>query len=293
MTSTETTPEPLTDERIRQIKSRAEQLCTRGEHVTDTLRWQLGAHDVPALAAEIARLRAALVDAEEQRDASNAIIDELQGDADNWWDAPTDGAPVRVWTGYDDDYGIPAFLDLSDAKAYAQLQEDARYPEYADGKPVVWVERAARTENTGYPDMWDMADGNHVVHGLRIYPDLASALADCPVMDANDQPVPAAQPPGRGEAADTQDAAEQAPRGFRAGDLVTITGREDKPELTGRTGYVYEIDDGPQYPIGLTVKDWGELVWCDSSEIRHATAEDKAEYAQATGSGDAESEAGR
>ena len=71
-----------------------------------------------------------------------------------------------------------------------------------------------------------------------------------------------------------------APRGFRVGDVVQITGRHDDesgPEalkLLGRIGAVAEIDDNPEYPIGLTVAGWVGLVWCNSTEIRHLTAEE-------------------
>ena len=94
--------------------------------------------------------------------------------------APLGNAPVRLWSGYDDDYGIPVFLHPSDAKAYAVLERDAHYPDLA-GEPVGWTERTARTDKVGYPDMWDMVGGNHVLCGVPVYPSLAAALADHPI----------------------------------------------------------------------------------------------------------------
>jgi len=73
---------------------------------------------------------------------------------------------------------------------------------------------------------------------------------------------------------------EQDARGYRISDLVQITGKngdEQEPpglRLNGRTGYVSEIDDNPEYPIGLTVEGWLGPVWCNSSEIRHLSAEE-------------------
>lgn len=65
-------------------------------------------------------------------------------------------------------------------------------------------------------------------------------------------------------------------RGFRVGDLVEITVRHSEGEhtppglrLVGRTGVVIEIDDNPEYPIGIAVEGWLGPVWCDSGEIRH------------------------
>lgn len=83
--------------------------------------------------------------------------------------------------------------------------------------------------------------------------------------DLGDEPEPVEQAPG-----------QPAPRGFRVGDLVEITARDDEGERTppgarliGRTGYVSEIDDNPEYPIGLTVEGWLGPVWCKSNELRH------------------------
>lgn len=73
-------------------------------------------------------------------------------------------------------------------------------------------------------------------------------------------------------------AATEALRSFRVGGRVEITGRHDDesaPEglkLNGSIGVVTEIDDSPEYSIGLTVEGWVGLVWCNSSEIRHAEA---------------------
>lgn len=58
-----------------------------------------------------------------------------------------------------------------------------------------------------------------------------------------------------------------AQRAFRIGDLVEITGRGDGYD--GKTGVVTEIDDNPEYSIGLTVEGFVGLVWCNSAEIRH------------------------
>lgn len=89
----------------------------------------------------------------------------------------------------------------------------------------------------------------------------SSAESELPAPEAGQQEVP-------------------AERGFRVGDLVQITGRHDDesgPEalkLLGRTGVVTEIDDNPEFPIGLTVDGWVGLVWCNSTEIRHLSAEE-------------------
>jgi hypothetical protein len=61
-------------------------------HVSDTQAERLAdlvrrAGLVDQAQAEIDRLTAATADAEEQRDASNAVVDEFQGDADSWQDA--------------------------------------------------------------------------------------------------------------------------------------------------------------------------------------------------------------
>lgn len=68
-----------------------------------------------------------------------------------------------------------------------------------------------------------------------------------------------------------------APRGFRVGDLVEITGRDDEQvpdglKLNGSVGPVSEIDDNSEYSIGVTVDGWVGLVWCSSTEIRHLSA---------------------
>lgn len=71
----------------------------------------------------------------------------------------------------------------------------------------------------------------------------------------------------------------EPPRGFRVLDLVEITARDGEGEhtppglrLIGRTGVVAEIDDNPEYPIGISVEGWLGPVWCNSGEIRHADA---------------------
>lgn len=68
-----------------------------------------------------------------------------------------------------------------------------------------------------------------------------------------------------------------AVHGFRVGDLVEIVAREDESEstppglrLNGTIAPVAEIDDNPEYPIGLEVEGYLGLVWCNSTEIRHA-----------------------
>lgn len=68
-----------------------------------------------------------------------------------------------------------------------------------------------------------------------------------------------------------------APRGFRVGDMVEITARDDEDDSTppgarliGKTGVVTELDDNPEFGIGLTVEGWLGLVWCNSVEVRHA-----------------------
>lgn len=65
-------------------------------------------------------------------------------------------------------------------------------------------------------------------------------------------------------------------RGYKLGDLVEITAREGESEATppglrlnGRTGCVAEIDDNPEYSIGIAVEGWLGPVWCNSGEIRH------------------------
>lgn len=69
----------------------------------------------------------------------------------------------------------------------------------------------------------------------------------------------------------------EIPPVFRIGDLVEITGRDggevcasSGANLNGKTGVVAEIDDNPEYPIGLRVEGFVGLVWCASTEIRHA-----------------------
>lgn len=78
--------------------------------------------------------------------------------------------------------------------------------------------------------------------------------------------------------------APAAPRPFRVGDVVEITGRDGEDvtascgaALNGRTGVVAEIDDNPEYPVGLQVEGYLGLVWCNSTEVRHA---DPAEVAR-------------
>lgn len=65
-----------------------------------------------------------------------------------------------------------------------------------------------------------------------------------------------------------------APRGYRLGDLVVVTEPVDGAcgahIAEGHLGRVTEIDDDPEYSIGLTVDGFDGLAWCSSSEIRHA-----------------------
>lgn len=187
--------------------------------------------------------------------------------------APAAAAPARVFTGHDDDWGLPLFLNMADAKTYAEMEFEARFPgwaaEYGDGAPIGWKERDSRTERGGHPDMWDMVGGgaDYVLYGVVVHPSLASALAERPI--EKNEPEPEPQIPGQGALP------VEAPRGFRIGDMVQITGRHDDEgapdalRLLGATGYVTELDPGAEYSIGLTVEGWLGPVWCDSGEIRH------------------------
>lgn len=93
--------------------------------------------------------------------------------------------------------------------------------------------------------------------------------------------------PGPEDTAEDESFAEPESRSaaaFRVGDLVEITGRDGGEvtascgaNLNGKTGFVAEIDDNPEYPIGLAVEGYLGLVWCGSAEIRHA---DPAEVAR-------------
>lgn len=119
--------------------------------------------------------------------------------------APAAGAPARVFTGHDDDWGMPLFLNLADAKSYAELEFEARFPgyaaEYGDDEPIGWTERASRTELVGYPDMWDMSGGgaNFVLCGVTVHPSLASALAEHPIEKSEPDDEPESQIPGQGD----------------------------------------------------------------------------------------------
>lgn len=68
-------------------------------------------------------------------------------------------------------------------------------------------------------------------------------------------------------------------RGYRVSDLVEIVAREGENEdtppglrLNGRVGPVVQIDDDPEYPIGIAIEGWLGAVWCGPDEIRHAGA---------------------
>jgi len=74
-----------------------------------------------------------------------------------------------------------------------------------------------------------------------------------------------------GSSGDIERMRAEAVRRFRVGDLVEITGRDDQPELKGRTGYVSKTDffGDSEYPVGLTVEGYLGHVWCRPGEIRH------------------------
>jgi len=88
--------------------------------------------------------------------------------------------------------------------------------------------------------------------------------------------------PGPEDAAEDESFAEPEPpaaAAFRVGDLVEITGRDGAEvtassgaALNGKTGVVTEIDDNPEYPIGVAVEGFVGLVWCSSAELRHSDA---------------------
>ncbi len=66
---------------------------------------------------------------------------------------------------------------------------------------------------------------------------------------------------------DTTNADAMAPRGFRIGDLVEITGLGDGYD--GKIGVVTQVDHDPVHWIGLAVDGFVGLVWCNSTEVRH------------------------
>lgn len=80
--------------------------------------------------------------------------------------------------------------------------------------------------------------------------------------------------------ADAVIGSEPIPRGFRVGDVVQITGRGDLYD--GKTGTITELGgsvsqaagDVPEYSFGLDVDGFAGPVWCDSTEIRHLSAEE-------------------
>jgi hypothetical protein len=188
--------------------------------------------------------------------------------------APGPTGLARVWSGHDDnECWHPFFAEQADAKAYAEAAFRASCSDLETDDPgeITWKERQARTDKTGYPDMFDLqsevgGDG-WVLCGVLVHPDLASGLRAAPIETAEADDGPEPQIPGQGE---LPVEAVPAPRGYRVGDLVEITGRGDI--FDGKTGVVAKVDDDPEYPMGLTVEGVASRVWCNSGEIRHADA---------------------
>jgi|GEM_PF-3758200 len=210
--------------------------------------------------------------------------------------APGPTGLTRVWSGYnDDECWFPMFANLADAKAYAERAFRVSCAELDAGEPgeITWVERKARTDHLGYPDMWDLTsdvggDG-WVVCGVLVHPDLASGLREQPIEQPEPDGEPQPQTEGQGVLPVETAGSAPDPRDFRIGDLVQITAREGESEATppglrlnGRTGPVVDFDD-TQYPIGVAVEGWLGPVWCSPGEVRHLSAEEIARLESGVG----------
>lgn len=255
-------------------------LSARLDRLTETV--EADTERVRRLADQRDQLRTALNAANAMNGVHERTIARLRGELEQAKLAPGPTGLVRVWSGYDDnERWHPFFAEARDAKAYAEQAFRASCAELDAGDPgeITWKERAARTGKVGYPDMFDLqsevgGDG-WVLCGVLVHPDLASGLRAQPLVVDEDETGHAEEYPG-------QTALPVEPlRGYRIGDLVQITARDSEGEhtppgarLIGRTGYVSEIDDNPEYPIGLSIDGWLGSVWCNSGEIRHADAAD-------------------
>jgi len=151
------------------------------------------------------RIQHALSAANAMNGVHERTITRLRGELEQARLTPGPTGLARVWSGYDDDEcWFPMFADLTDAKAYAEQVFRASCEALGAGDPgeITWSERAARTDRTGYPDMWDLksdvgGDG-WVVCGLLVHPDLASGLREQPIPEPEERSEPAVQIEGQG-----------------------------------------------------------------------------------------------
>lgn len=240
--------------------------------------YEVGATHVAMPVATARKLLDRIAGLEASRNAANAMngvhertVTRLRVQLEQAKLAPGPTGLARVWSGYnDDECWFPAFADLADAKAYAEAAFRVSCAELDAGEPgeITWKEREARTDHTGYPDMWDLksdvgGDG-WVVCGLLVHPDLASGLREQPIEQPEPDGEPLPQIPGQG----VLPVETATVHGFRVDDPVGLTGRAG---WTG-TGHVARLNPGAEHPIGAAVEGWPELVWCKPGEVRHLDA---------------------
>jgi hypothetical protein len=217
------------------------------------------ADQAEALARHLDLLRHALNAANAMNGVHERTIARLRGQV---------ATPTHVWIYVDGENEEMSPVDYATREIAQAHAEDAWREsvdaEYADGK-LAW-RRAAYDEGpdeTGTDfEMLD-SDGDRTTWEVR----RVTVIREMPTPKA----VPAGQIEGQGVLP------VEPLRGFRVGDLVKITARDDEGvygapglRLIGRTGTVTEIDDNPEYSIGISVEGWLGPVWCNSGEIRHA-----------------------
>lgn len=153
-----------------------------------------------------AQLQVALNAALAQKKAHERTIAGLREQLAQAQAAPGPSGLTRAWSGYDDnECWFPMFANLADAKAYAEAAYRAHCIALGNEDPgeITWKEREARTEDRGYPGMFDLdseafgADG-WVVCETLVHASLASGLAEHPI-PAGDEPEPEPQIEGQHE----------------------------------------------------------------------------------------------
>lgn len=197
MTDTGTTStEPTTADGLRQLRILIDEGCSGYTR-----------HTVASLLAERDRKVRALNEATALNGAHERTIARLREQLQQAQSAPGPAGLTRVWSGYDDDEcWLPMFAELTDAKAYAEQAYRAQCAALGNEDPgeVTWRERQARTEDRGYPGMYDLDSQAHgrdgwVVCELLVHSTLASGLTERPIETDEEPAEPEPQVPGQQE----------------------------------------------------------------------------------------------